>query len=138
MSRGASPAAPLNERAQVAPAVTAMEFALVTVESFGAERLVEAIRRVRRLAEQQHRGHAAVHEPLGYRAQQSSSEPLTLHPLQQVNLVEFPFISGYASIVRSSLREANQLVIVVFDDITKPATVLPVEGFAPLMFPQFV
>ena len=61
-----------------------------------------------------------------------------MNSLQQVDLVELAGRSLHTAIVRCSLREADELASVVFDDIAKPGIVVPLEGFAPLAFSRFV
>src|SRR5207245_484458 len=58
---------PVNESVQVTPAVPAVELALVTVQSLGAERLIEPVGRIRGLAKEQHGRDALAEKPDGRR-----------------------------------------------------------------------
>src|SRR5436190_24241779 len=75
-----------DERAQVSPAIAAVELTPVAIETFGAKRVGETVGRVRRFTEQEHRGHAAVHESPRDSAEKDPPEAAPLNTLHQVDL----------------------------------------------------
>jgi len=76
-----------NKFAQIAPAVATVKLASVVVKPYRAERLVEPVRRVRGITEEQHGRHAALYEPTRECAEKKPPEALTLNALQQIDLV---------------------------------------------------
>jgi hypothetical protein len=124
-----------DQVAQVSPAVAAMKLAVVAEKPFSAKRLVETVGRVLGIAEQQHRSHATFYEPPGDHAEKKPPKTSTLDSLEEVNLVKFASVSWNATVRWRSLSKAHQLAAIVYDEVTKPATVLPFERLAPLSFP---
>src|SRR5438034_308028 len=117
------PAALGNQRVQVAPAVCAVELAAVTIETFCAECLIEAIGRIRSLPKEKHGGNATAQKLTRHLAEQQPTDALALNALKRVDLVQLPGKARHAAIVRCSLRECDELAIVVLDDETKPTAV---------------
>ena len=115
-----------------------MKFTLLAIKPLSPKRLIEPVGWILSIPKQQHRPHAPFHEPPRHPAQQKPPKPAPLHPPQQINLVQFAFISRNPAIVRRSLGKAHQLSALVFDHETKPAPVRPFKRLAPLLFPQFV
>jgi hypothetical protein len=111
-----------GERAQVGPSVAAMKFTALTIEPYSTKRLIEAVRWIRRITEEHHRGHATVKEPPRDGAQQKAAETLTLNRPEQVDLVEFASVTRQPTVVRCAPRKTYQLAEVVLDDV---ANVLP-------------
>jgi hypothetical protein len=93
------------EFVQVAPAIAAVKLSRRAVQPLGTKSLVEPVRGVCRIAEQQHGGHAALQEAARDGAQQHTAKTLALNAQQQINLVELAGIAGNAAVVRGSLEK---------------------------------
>src|SRR4030095_13006888 len=125
-----------NQHVQVTPAVRAVELATVTVETFGAESLIETIRRTRRLAEEQHGSNTPAQELTGHGAQQEPADALSLHALKRVDLVQLAGKARHAAVVGCAFRERYQLALLIPHDETKPAVIRDRERLAPLALSQ--
>jgi hypothetical protein len=63
------------------------------------------------------------HEPPRGRAEKEPPETLTMDSLEDVNLVKFASVSRDPTVMWRSVSKAYQLAAIVFDDVTKPATI---------------
>jgi hypothetical protein len=129
---------PANQDLQVTPPVRAMEFTTGTIESFRTKGFVESVRRICRLAEEQHGGDAAIEKLTRHIAEQESTDASTMKELKHVDLVQLASIAVHAAVVWSAPCEPDELTIVVLDDKAKPIVIRRHERFLPLPFPELV
>jgi len=65
-------------------------------------------------------------------AEQESTEALTVNTLKRIDLVQLTSKGGHAAIVWHSLRERDELPIIVLDNEAEPTAVSDEKRFPPL------
>jgi hypothetical protein len=124
---------PLGQRPQIAPTIGTLKLAGVGVESLRPHRLIEPIRRVLRVSEQEHGEYSSTPKARGNTTQQHSTEALTVVPAEDIDLIKLALESRHTAVVWRSFRKIDQFIMIILDNECKPIAAR--ECREPLVFP---
>ena len=121
---------------QIAPTIPAMKLPAAAVESLGPKCFVESIRRIRRFAEEEHRGDASLDEAACHMTQKQPTDAPAVKAAQHINLVEFAGETRHSAIVWRPLCKADRHAVIILDNEAKPTPIINRERLAPLTLPK--